>query len=221
MYNWELWDPRDDTYLQDIEYVPMVRTASDASEVAGYFSGSYETTPTALLGFNEPDLSSQADMTYESAAQLWVEYIMPIRETYGVKLGAPVVTNSDSGKEWFANWVSYCESEYGGCTYDFIPLHWYSSDFSYFESYVQSWLDSYSAPLWITEMAFTRWDESDPPTDSEVQEFMAEALPYLDGLSRVERYSWFGPFEVSEDVGVANSLVLDDALTALGTEYIG
>src|SRR5579862_4177432 len=79
IYNWsgttELHIP------SDVEYVPMVWGGHDNHSAA-----QTKVAPGAreLLGFNEPDLSGQGNLTVDEAVAQW-----PILERYGLRLGSP------------------------------------------------------------------------------------------------------------------------------------
>lgn len=73
---------------------------------------------THLLAFNEPELSSQANLTPEQAAELWRQLMEPFAGR--AKLGAPAVSND--GWQWINAFLTQCEN----CTIDFVPIHWYN-----------------------------------------------------------------------------------------------
>lgn len=76
-----------------------------------------------LLTFNEPDLPSQANMTPEQALDLW-----PQLEKTGLPLGAPAVaTDADKPDGWLDRFMKGAAER--GLRVDFIPVHWYGSDF--------------------------------------------------------------------------------------------
>ena len=76
---------------------------------------------THVLGFNEPEYPAQANMTPAHGASVWKAEIEPLR-SQGVRLGSPAPTSDPAGKQWLLSWLSACD---GGCTVDFIALHWY------------------------------------------------------------------------------------------------
>ena len=94
----------------DAEFVPMVWNHVVLDDVAKMSSGSEW-----LMGFNEPNLSSQANMTPEFAASLW-----PKMEATGKKLVSPAVAMGD-GIEWMDKFMAACT----GCKIDAIAIHLY------------------------------------------------------------------------------------------------
>ena len=67
------------------EFVPMVWGASSISELSSWcpLDGS-----TALLGFNEPNLRQQSNLSAAEACELWPTVRAAARK-YGLKLGSP------------------------------------------------------------------------------------------------------------------------------------
>jgi hypothetical protein len=51
------------------------------------------------------------------AAALWMQYLQPLKQT-GVRLGAPAVTNADTGRTWLEAFFAACTD----CEVDFLPL---------------------------------------------------------------------------------------------------
>lgn len=68
--------------------------------------------------FNEPDFTQESNIDPEDAAQLWIQYIQPLR-ALGIRLGGPAVTAT--GLPWLQAFFAACTN----CTVDFLPLHWY------------------------------------------------------------------------------------------------
>ena len=68
----------------------MQRTANDIANLDNYLTGAnYK----VLLGFNEPDISSQANMDVATAVTLWNQYILPAGNKNSLRLGSPAISN--------------------------------------------------------------------------------------------------------------------------------
>ena len=160
---------------------------------------------THILGFNEPDLGAQANMSPEEAAGAWDNM-----EKFGdkVKIGSPAVCNGGgaTGLNWLTKFMSACSS----CQIDFIAIHWYGDANEYgIDALKQHIKDTQAVaggrPIWLTEFQ---------PSGSVEQQadFMNTMLPYLDDKSNgVERYAYFQ---------VDGVLTSGDSLTELGSKYI-
>jgi len=74
---------------------------------------------TYLLAFNEPDLTSQSNLSPATAAQLFKQYIQPIQaKNKNLKVGAPAVSAAPGGRVWLASFLTACN----GCKFDFLPI---------------------------------------------------------------------------------------------------
>lgn len=76
---------------------------------------------TVFQTFNEPDFNQQSNIDPNIAAQLWMQYIEPLRtDIPGIKIGAPAVSSGGTGFPWLTTFFSAC----GNCSFDFLPIHW-------------------------------------------------------------------------------------------------
>lgn len=66
--------------------------------------------PKALLGFNEPDISGQSNLSPSDAASLWMKEIQPWKAK-GVRLGSPQIVWDQN---WLSSFMSSCKKK--GCT---------------------------------------------------------------------------------------------------------
>ncbi|TFK45938.1 hypothetical protein OE88DRAFT_1668575 [Heliocybe sulcata] len=202
-YNWD--SQKSGNLPSGVEYVPMLwGTSSDhttnwnANANAAIAAGS-----THLLGFNEPDLSSQSNISPQDAAAAWKQYMEPFAGK--AKLVSPAVTNGGApmGLAWMDEFMTACT----GCTIDAIAIHIYdaASNVAYFQNYISSVGTKYNKPVWVTEFGASG-------ATSDQQTFLSTMEPFLDGLSSVERYAYFGDF-------VGTFVNSDGSLSNLGKTY--
>lgn len=114
LISWDYnWSPNkiDPMNVSGLEFTPMIWNGVDIDKLAAKV---YQEQATIVLAFNEPDLASQANMDPKIAAQLWIEYLEPLR-AHGIKLGSPAVTQG--GAWWLKQFFQACN---GSCTTDFI-----------------------------------------------------------------------------------------------------
>lgn len=145
-----------------------------------------------LLGFNEPDSSSQANMTPAQAAALW-----PRLEQTGLRLGSPAPAVPGDG--WLARFMALARARH--LRVDFIALHYYQdftnpSAVSGLRRQLEAIHREYGKPLWITEIGaldLRRWHEpmARPPTRALAVAYMQRVFAMLDALPFVARYAWF------------------------------
>ena len=157
----------------------------------------------AVLAFNEPDNcipgTGGSCTNVSTAVSAYQTYINPLASR-GIRLGAPAVTDQDpSNQTWLTSFLASCKN----CTIDFIPLHFYNSPyaFSYFQTYVQSVHNLTGKPLWITELGIASGagEAGSYHPEAQVQLFMKQCAAWLDSVSYVERYAWFGDYSDSGD----------------------
>ena len=144
-----------------------------------------------LLGFNEPDLASQSNLTVAQALKLW-----PRLMHTGMRLGSPAVAGGAATPgSWLDQFMSGAAAR--GYRVNFITLHWYGQDFntsdavSQLESYIQSVWDRYHKPIWLTEFALWQFNPPAFPSPREQAAFVTAATAMLQSLPYVWRYAWF------------------------------
>ncbi|KAI1322351.1 glycosyl hydrolase catalytic core-domain-containing protein [Xylariaceae sp. FL0255] len=213
-----------------IEFVPALpdldNLADDISTATNLSSSS-----THLLTFNEPDgttSSGGSSISPQDAATAYINQVVPLRDRFNIS--HPAVTGSSRGLQWLEDFNTSCwkiDSK-NGCPTDFVAVHWYG-DFAG----LTYWLDQLTGfynqsgsgvvngnlKVWVPELGLAQ--ESMDTTLA----MMNQSLPYLDALSYVERYAWFGVFrpkEANEWTGNGIALLENDGgLSELGAYYLG
>jgi hypothetical protein len=195
------------------EFVPMIWGPDDLDQ-AGTVAGD------TLLGFNEPDVTEQANLSPDQALDLWPQLIAT-----GRRLGSPAVS---AGAATPGGWLDRFLAGAGGrgLRVDFVAVHWYGTNpataVDDLGGYLRAVYDRYRRPIWLTEFAladFTRgvasaWYAS----RSDQAAFAAAATALLDGLPYVERYAWFALSDRGSDfrTGLYDE---EGQLTAAGEAY--
>ncbi|PWY91832.1 hypothetical protein BO94DRAFT_380945 [Aspergillus sclerotioniger CBS 115572] len=188
-YDWNMY--ADGSLPSNVEYVPMLWGTKmftgwlAAIEVALASGSNY------ILGFNEPDASSQAAMTASDAASSYKKYITPYSGK--AKLVTPAVTSSTTegeGLSWMKSFLSDCSE----CDMSVLAVHWYGNTADEFKTFVQEAMqvaDDYGLEeTWVTEFALTSDSTAGGDTTSGA-DFLDEVLPWLDSQSGVGRYAYF------------------------------
>jgi RNA polymerase sigma factor (sigma-70 family) len=180
-----------------VEFVPMIRAKGDVTDAN---LAKVKSEGDELLGFNEPDMSGQADMSVEDALAAW-----PKLESTGLRLGSPSVAyGGDTAGGWLDRFMSGAKDK--GYRVDFITLHWYGSDFSeaavnQFLGYVDAVHKRYNKPIWVTEFGLMNFSGSPKyPSASQLVTFINGSTKGLQSRSYVERYAWFGLPAVGDSV---------------------
>lgn len=184
-----------------VEFVPMIwgaKSVTSATLAEAKGQGS------VILGFNEPDMAAQANMSVDQALDLW-----PQLQATGARLGSPSPAyGADTPGGWLDQFMSGARSR--GYRVDFIALHWYGSDFSsaatgQLERYVKAVYERYHLPIWLTEYALIKFADggSSFPTQEQQAAFVSASTAMLESLSYVERYAWFAlPVAKTGDTGL-------------------
>lgn len=206
VYDWGLNVP---TYLAEsnLEYVPMQWGAGNIENLAATLE---KQGSKIVLGFNEPDFNQQSNLDPTYAAQLWKQYMNPLKSS-GIRIGGPAVSSSGTGTPWLTQFFAACTD----CAIDFLPAHWYGAGTAGFYDYLYQLHGQFpNLPIWVTEYADTSLNDTDVIT------FLNQTSTYLDSLDWVERYAWFGYFR-PENGSAYNFLDADGGLNSLGKAYIG
>jgi hypothetical protein len=193
------WGPNDDRTPgpADVEFVPMIWGKDNVTSAT---LAEAKREGDVLLGFNEPDMDGQADMTVETALSLWPK----LQET-GMPLGSPAVAyGGDTDGGWLDRFMDGAKSK--GYRVDFITLHWYGSDFSeasvnQFLGYVDAVHKKYDKPIWVTEYGLMNFSGSPKyPTPAQAVAFIKGTTKGLESRSYVQRYAWFGLPAIGDSV---------------------
>jgi hypothetical protein len=196
--NWYYnWGTNNDAMPAGAEFVPMIW---DENVVTPANLAKVKSEGSTLLGFNEPDLAGQAEMTVEQALDLW-----PQLQNTGMRLGSPAVAfggNTPGG--WLDRFMTGAKQR--GLKVDFITLHWYGSDFSdaavgQFMGYVRAVHERYGLPIWITEYGLMNFTGTPRfPNTQQITAFITNSTRQLEAAPYVERYAWFALPAVGDSV---------------------
>ncbi|MEV4758240.1 sigma-70 family RNA polymerase sigma factor [Micromonospora sp. NPDC049559] len=187
------WSPQHSgiTTPKGVGFVPMIWGAKDVNATS---LGQAKNAGRYLLGFNEPDMGGQANLSVEQALDLW-----PQLQATGSILGSPAVAfGGDTPGGWLDRFMSGARAR--NLRVDFIALHWYGGDFvtanavRQLKSYLQAVHDRYHLPIWLTEYALIDFSGGGARFPSQQQQaaFVTASARMLGDLSYVQRYAWFG-----------------------------
>ena len=215
---WYNWSPAPESAVArvyrglNVEFVPMIW---DETRYAG--ASSIPTGAKTLLGFNEPNFFSQANLSAAQAAAQWPN-LQQIAQPRGMKLTSPAVNYCGPAAScWDTNPFHYLTDFFAacpGCQVDYIAAHWYACDLPALQSYIGQLKTTFpTKQIWLTE--FACGDGTDRSLAKQEQ-YMQSAIPYLEGEPQVAKYSWFADGNAIPNVALTNS---DGTLTALGQIY--
>jgi hypothetical protein len=215
-YDWTPDNANYKGYTGSAIYVPEFWNASLIMPVSGSFPW--------IFTFNEPDVSSQSDMSVTQAIAAWPEVEA---DSDGKMIGAPDVAGDLVAGDgtWLAAFVSDANSN--GYAVNFLALHAYpdgnetttAAQVSSFENYITGVHNLYpSYPVVVNEFALanrTTWNGANI-TDAEQVAFMDNVIPWMESQSWIIGYSWYEAYN-----GGYNSDLLDGsgALSDIGTAF--
>jgi hypothetical protein len=196
-----------------LTYVPMCWGADD---VEGFASTVVPGYSTHALGFNEPNEVGQSNMTPEQAAQLWQQYIQPLKND-GYTLVSPACSSRPNALPWMQQFMGNCT----GCTVDIIAMHYYDITVDGFQSWVTEFYNTFNTHIWVTEFADQNFNGPAQQTQDEVNSYYSQMLSWFQETEWIDQYFAFGLMTNMQGVSTCNQLMNDDGTpTALGSMVI-
>ncbi|OBZ76429.1 Alkali-sensitive linkage protein 1 [Grifola frondosa] len=172
--------------------------AFQSAVVAGYGS--------TILGFNESVfLFSGSNMSPQSAAALWKQYIQP-KKALGYKLLTPAMSSRPNGNQWMTDFIAACD----GCTFDGQAVHWYDIGADKLQSYLTTYYNQLHLPIYLTEYADQNFNGGAQATLDEVFTFQEQITKWMDETDWIHAYCPFGAMHDLQGVNTANSLMNSD-----------
>jgi hypothetical protein len=207
------WSPSLPDNLHGLTGVPMLWGYNQIDEFKSTVKAGYSTH---VLGMNEPNEVGQSNMSPADGAQLWKEYIDPLKNE-GYTLISPAPSSRPNGFDWVGQFLGNCT----GCQVDRIALHYYDITAQGFIDWVTKFHDAYDRPIWITEFADQNFNGPQQQSQDEVNSFFSTVLGWMDSTPWVEQYFAFGIMTDMQGVSATNQLMTSDGQpTALGYQYI-
>jgi hypothetical protein len=176
-----------------------------------------------LLVMNEPNLTSQADLTPQQAASLWPDF-EEIAAVTGVQIVGPAITwGTMAGYSDPVVWLDDFYAAYAAANdgreprIDYLAFHWY--DYGLGQQLDR--LAKYHKPFWVTE--FANWHsrpdggQVDSPERQAAQ--MTDMVAVCESRADVFRYAWFTG-RVGDDAHASSLLSQAGTLTPLGELYL-
>lgn len=190
-----------------ITFIPMAfskTVVANPADLAIIKANSVQT----VLGFNEPDIPQQANMTVPKALASWKTL-----SALGLTMGSPATAgNPTAASGWLSSFIA---SKPGHIS--FICVHWYGPPTpAALLNIVDTLWKKYQKPVWITEFAVANWTKSNFYSSNQVMTFMSAILPALNSRSYVARYAWKD--RVASDPWMGSSCLVD--LTSSNTGFL-
>ncbi|TLX76858.1 carbohydrate-binding protein [Labilibacter sediminis] len=188
-YNWGhsqgvIFD--DVTTEHQIDFCPMAWNGVNEDMLREYVSRHPECE--YLLAFNEPNLTDQANMTPQQAAEKWPQ-VKEIADELNLKIISPAMNygtlpNYSDPIVWLDEFFTLIPID----DIEGISVHCYMPNATALKGFIERF-EKYNKPIWLTE--FCAWEGHVTPESQ--QQYMSDALNYLESSSNVYRYAWFIP----------------------------
>jgi hypothetical protein len=168
---------------------------------------------TTVLGFNEPDTSTQSNLPVATAISLWPSFNNP-----AIRIGSPATSANAAGQAWFRDFMAQVNADTTGTLrVDFIAAHWYGwnagscdPNAAALEDYVRGIeMIPGNRPIWLTEWGCLNVSNPDAAT---VVAFFKGAVAMFARHPRIERYAWY-PWNTY------HHLFVDGGITEMGTAF--
>jgi hypothetical protein len=216
-YNWGSGAPSN--LPAGVEFYPMWWSyygASQAADTAALDNLIVTDKYPVLLMYNEPDNTSQANLTTAYALQGYTHASVAAKAIGFGNLISPAC--ADDGDTWMSEFMAAVKSN--GLVCHAVAIHCYDSTASSFLSYVDGIHNKYGYNVYVTEFAPTDWKSPTGITVADCETFMASAVPGLKSRSYVLDYSWYcGTTPGTNVLETAALFNTDGSLTALGSQY--
>ncbi|MDB4265390.1 glycoside hydrolase family protein [bacterium] len=187
-YNWASGS----SHRDGMEYIPMKWGPGNSTNIVTFAEDMQEKQSVQLLTFNEPDNSSQSNISVSTALDRYKVLL-----SSGLRMGTPACEQDN-----YATWLDdFMDGAYDrGYRIDFIALHWYDWGNQNNNSNGNTIKNRMSAKvlnarnllgndmaIWMTEFNANRnrLDQDDHA------DFIESAIGYINGQSWWERYSYF------------------------------
>lgn len=212
-YSWGAKPP--ENLSAGIDFVPMVWKANSAASVREAGAAVRKQGAKVLLGFNEPDQKSQADMTVEQALELW-----PALMESGLRLGSPACVHPDN--KWMREFMKGVLERH--LRVDFVAVHSYGGlNVDALMNQLEAVHQLFGRPIWMTEFAVGDWEARTRAENryqpEQIAKFVEQLLPRLDRCDFVERYAWFPANPDNHALGPSALFNDDGSLTPVGRAY--
>ncbi|MBW3129676.1 glycosyl hydrolase [Hymenobacter profundi] len=208
-----------------IDYAPMQwgRDLDGTPFTADRLAANIPAGAKYLLGFNEPNFRSQANLTPTQAAALWPT-LQEVARRKNLKLVSPAVNYcgdcvAENGTIYYSP-TQYLDAFFAACPtcqVDYIAVHTYVCEEQWLRDKIGE-LKKYGKPIWLTEFSCGDMPQNHITLDVQ-KRYLTAAVNYLENEPAVFRYAWFS----GRNNEIPNINLLGGAsgqLTELGQLYV-
>lgn len=186
-YNWGNTPHVSTADYDDMSYAPMCWNGNyNANAIREYVKA--HPNVKYLLGFNEPNFTSQANMTPAQAAEKWPA-VKALAKELGLKLVAPALNYSPNTWQpipWMDEFLRLLNDPE---PFDYLAIHSYGG-FGVIKDLATQFHDKYGKEVFVTE--FCLWPGEAGYVSPEAQiASMIESVTWLEKTEWIKGYAWF------------------------------
>jgi len=202
-YDWNI----NSNSSRDLEYVAIRQNQFWPSLAQNWQSLRINT----VLGYNEPDSSSQANMSVSTAISAWGDLLGT-----GLRVGSPATTDGGPNS-WLFPFVSQADS--AGLRVDFVCAHYYQAHnpadpagcASQMYNFLQNIWNKTHRPIWVTEWNNgANWTDNNPwppPSYAQQRACIQAMVNMLESTPFVERYALYNWVEDTRSLVTSSNTV--------------
>ncbi|KAI9638734.1 glycosyl hydrolase catalytic core-domain-containing protein [Dioszegia hungarica] len=190
-YNWAPTDPWQSS--NKVQFVPTLwgggsADSTDAARLIDFKAMS--STPTWLIGPNEPDCEAggqmSAGMTIDATASLWNELMAP-KGNAGAMLLSPSMCKQMAEDGWLGQFQTKISRDW-----DITNVHINKNNMEGVKATIDYYYNKYKKPLWVTEFACVNDNPNFVPcTDQgQINQFIHDIVDVLQNDGRVYAYAY-------------------------------
>ena len=211
--------------LQSTLFAPMAWCAQNSQQTVP----SWIQRPYVYLGYNEPDLTNQCNVSPQAAAAAW-SGVLANNPAADSRLISPAMATHGQTPNFTFDWLdaffASCKSLYGpsGCRIYGIGAHFYGCIPSETMAFLTALWNSYHLPIFFTE--FACGSPTDRKTQAQNLAYMNAIVPLLEAAPFVERYYWWADRTTAATCSLTDETVIggvpqgNSHLNVLGRAYL-
>jgi hypothetical protein len=185
--------------------------------------------PYVYLGYNEPEISQQCNVSPQAAAAAWSGVLANNPAADSRLISPAMATHGQTPNftfDWLDSFFASCISLYGpsGCRIYGIGAHFYGCIPSETMAFLTALWNAYHLPIFFTE--FACGSPTDRKTQAQNLAYMNAIVPLLEAAPFVERYYWWADrttaatFSLTDETVVGGVPQGDSHLNVLGRAYM-
>ncbi|KIM91021.1 glycoside hydrolase family 128 protein [Piloderma croceum F 1598] len=215
VYTWTPSKPSDSDSL-GLTFLPMLWGPNQVGDFKNLVKKGYATS---VMGFNEPEQPGQSNISPETGAQLWKEYIQPLENEGYTNLISPATSSAPAGFTWMQDWYKACN---GGCRPNLMAAHYYDISADGLITYLEHWHNTFHLDMLLTEFACQNFNNPNQQcTEADIQKFVEAVVEFANNTEWMVAIMPFGAMHQMQGVNQLDQLMASNGQpTALWQKFV-